>query len=47
MPRVGFEPKISVFEQEKTFYALDRAATVIDFALLKIDMKLDGRNVSL
>jgi hypothetical protein len=29
MPRVGFEPTIPVFEQAKTFHALDRAATVI------------------
>jgi hypothetical protein len=28
-PRVGFEPAIPVFEWEKTFHALDRAATVI------------------
>jgi hypothetical protein len=29
MPRVGFEPMISVFEWAKTFHALDRAAIVI------------------
>jgi hypothetical protein len=29
MPRVGFEPSIPVFERPDTFYALDRAATVI------------------
>jgi hypothetical protein len=29
MPRVGFESTIPVFEREKTFHALDRAATVI------------------
>jgi hypothetical protein len=29
MPRVGFEPKIPVFERAKAFRALDRAATVI------------------
>jgi hypothetical protein len=29
MPRVGFEPKIPVFEGAKVVYALDRAATVI------------------
>jgi hypothetical protein len=29
MPRVGFEPTISVFEQAKTFHASDKAATVI------------------
>jgi hypothetical protein len=29
MPRVGFEPTTSVFEQAKTVHDLDRAATVI------------------
>jgi hypothetical protein len=29
MPRVGFEPKIPVFELAKTVHALDRAATEI------------------
>jgi hypothetical protein len=29
MPRVGFEPKIPVFERAKTVHALDRAASVI------------------
>jgi hypothetical protein len=29
MPRVGFEPTISLFERMKTFRVLDRAATVI------------------
>jgi hypothetical protein len=28
MPPVGFEPKITVFELEKTVHALDREATV-------------------
>jgi hypothetical protein len=28
MPRVGFEPKIPVFERAKTVHALDRAAAV-------------------
>jgi hypothetical protein len=28
MPRAGFESTIPVFELAKTFYALDRAATV-------------------
>jgi hypothetical protein len=28
MPRVGFEPRIPVFERAKTVPALDRAATV-------------------
>jgi hypothetical protein len=31
MPRVGFELTITVFEREKTVYALDRAATVIGY----------------
>jgi hypothetical protein len=29
IPRMGFEPMIPVFEREKTFHALDRAAPVI------------------
>jgi hypothetical protein len=29
MPRLGFEPRIRVFEQAKTVHALDRAATLI------------------
>jgi hypothetical protein len=29
MPRVGFEPTISVFEQAKTVHAFDRVVTVI------------------
>jgi hypothetical protein len=29
MPRVRFEPTISVFERAKAVHALDRAATVI------------------
>jgi hypothetical protein len=29
MPRVGFEPRIPVFERTKALHALDRAATVI------------------
>jgi hypothetical protein len=29
MPRVGFEPKIPVFERTKAVHALDREATVI------------------
>jgi hypothetical protein len=29
MSWVGFEPTIPVFEREKTFHALDRAATVM------------------
>jgi hypothetical protein len=39
MPLAGFEPTIPVFMWEKTFHALDRAATVtgpyIDYMLLK------------
>jgi hypothetical protein len=31
MPRVGFEPKIPVFERVKTVHALDRAATMIGY----------------
>jgi hypothetical protein len=29
MPRVGFEPPMTVFERAKTVHALDRTATVI------------------
>jgi hypothetical protein len=29
MPRVGFEPTITVLERAKTVHALDRAAAVI------------------
>jgi hypothetical protein len=29
MPRLGMEPKTSVFEREKTVHALDRAVTMI------------------
>jgi hypothetical protein len=31
MPRVGFEPKIPLFERTKAVHALDGAATVIGF----------------
>jgi hypothetical protein len=34
MPRVGFEPKIPVFERAKTVHALDRAATVIGYTVI-------------
>jgi hypothetical protein len=34
MPRVGFEPTISVFERAKTVHVLDRVATVIDLLLI-------------
>jgi hypothetical protein len=30
MPRVGFEPTISVFKRAKTVHALDGAATLIE-----------------
>jgi hypothetical protein len=30
MPRVGFDPKVPVFERMKSVDALDREATVID-----------------
>jgi hypothetical protein len=33
MLSLGFERKISVFQRTKTFHALDRAATVIDYIL--------------
>jgi hypothetical protein len=31
MHKVGFEPRIPVFDRAKTVHALDRAATVIGF----------------
>jgi hypothetical protein len=31
MTRVGFEPKFPMFEQVKTFRALDRSVTVIGY----------------
>jgi hypothetical protein len=33
MPRVGYEPKIPVFERMRTVHAYDRAATVIGLIL--------------
>jgi hypothetical protein len=35
MPRVGFEPTTSAFEQTKTIYALDCPATVIGLILVR------------
>jgi hypothetical protein len=32
MPLVGYKPTIPVFEQAKTFHALDHAATVIGYS---------------
>jgi hypothetical protein len=34
MPRVGFEPTISVFERAEIFRALDRAVTLMDIILM-------------
>jgi hypothetical protein len=34
VPRVGFEPTITVFERMKTVRALDRATTVIGISLI-------------
>lgn len=42
MPQVGFEPMIPLFERAKTFYVLDRAATVIDPRIWKT-MKRESR----
>jgi hypothetical protein len=36
MPSLGFEPMIRAFEQAKTVYALDRAATVIGGMVVQI-----------
>jgi hypothetical protein len=35
MPLMGFKPMILLYEQTKTFNALDSAATVIDFQHLR------------
>jgi hypothetical protein len=40
MPRVGFEPTISMFERAKTVHALDHAATVIDHSNLMEEDKI-------
>jgi hypothetical protein len=40
MPRVGFGPTTPVFEREKTFRALDSAATVIGLNSISIEDKL-------
>jgi hypothetical protein len=42
MPCVGFEPTTPVFKQAKTVHALDRAATVIGFEMLR-DVKADEK----
>jgi hypothetical protein len=34
MPLVGYEATIQAFEREKTFHALDRAATVLSYFAL-------------
>jgi hypothetical protein len=39
MLRVGFEPKIPVFERKKAVHALDSAVTVIDGELLILSIK--------
>jgi hypothetical protein len=41
MSRVGFEPKIPVFEGAKTVHALDSAATVIGTLARLTFLKLD------
>jgi hypothetical protein len=35
MPLAGLEPKIPVLKRAKTFYALDRAATVAGYSHIK------------
>jgi hypothetical protein len=43
MPRVGFEPRIKVFERAKAVHALDRAATVTDHSrLYTVQLKAFG-----
>jgi hypothetical protein len=36
MPRIGFEPTISVIEQAKTVHFIDSSATVIIYPLLQV-----------
>jgi hypothetical protein len=36
MPSVGFEPTIPVLERKNTLYALDRAASVMDFVMIRV-----------
>jgi hypothetical protein len=45
MPRVGFEPTISVFEQAKAVHALDSAATVIGARQIQV-REFTTRNTS-
>jgi hypothetical protein len=40
MPQVEVEPTIPVFEQAKTFHALDRAATVIGCLIQPTEKKI-------
>jgi hypothetical protein len=40
MPQVGFEPKIPVFDREKTVHALDSLATVIGSSLNTLGNKM-------
>jgi hypothetical protein len=45
MPRLGFEPTISVFERAKTVHSLDRSATVIGMTavtIYKIEVKSEN-----
>jgi hypothetical protein len=39
MPHLGFETTITMFEQAKTIYALDHAATVISTSKNKVNVK--------
>jgi hypothetical protein len=39
IPRVGFEPKISVFEQAKTVQASDRAVTMIGGKVVNCELE--------
>jgi hypothetical protein len=38
MPRMGFEPTISVLKRAKSFYALESSATVIDIIIIRLDV---------
>jgi hypothetical protein len=47
MPQVGFEHTTAVFERAKRVYALDRAATVIDFFEIITDQSGDCEEICL
>jgi hypothetical protein len=42
---VGFEPTIPMFEQAKTFHALDQVSTVIGILCIMYEYKAKGSNI--